>query len=275
MKNTNLRGAVVLAMSATLLACTDMQDDLAIEDEAVATLDDDEPTLMPLMVQLYQDVNYRGDVRRAYKSEPMLGHGQGCTPGLWFGDVVSSVMVHRGPDYGVWRAKHGGKEPYVYLHQDNLYRGRRLALTIGGYPDLRDLDFENVASSMSIEPEALPPADLREPTEDAWWPVSPFSVILEAHTEPYSLRCSNPNYKMTIVGIVEDIGRDYGAAFNDKISSIDIVRGSNYDPYKIFTLYDDPGYSSYRHQFLHGYANLEDLRDRGRDNKISSVTIQH
>jgi hypothetical protein len=250
-------------------------DDVAAETEQVAADGVSEkavtPTLVPLVVELWQDFNYSGDVRYVIRQEGRLGHGSGCTPGLAFGDVVSSVKVRKGPDFDEWKARWG--TPYVYLYQDDLFHGRRLALTVGGYPDLRDLDFENVASSISLPSLSQPPADVREP-HAIYGEQGPVSVILEAHTEPQNLRCVNRNYKMTILGNQVNIDRDFGAAFNDKISSIDVLRGTNFDASNKVTLYVDSVYRGYKYGFYHDVERLADLRDLDIDNAISSIRLE-
>ena len=290
MKNWMFRGAGLIAMSTSLLACVGMEDDmvadtddLAAEADAVAAetdelLADDSvsekavtPKLVPLVVELYQDFNYTGDVRYVYRQEGYLGNSVGCSPGLGFADTVSSVKVRKGPDFEEWQERWG--TPYVYLFQDDLYRGRRLALTIGGYPDLRDLDFENKASSVEIPSLSLPPADLREPSINVA-PHGPVSVIIEAHTEPQHLRCSRPNQKMTILRSQSDISRDFGAAFQDKISSIDIIRGTSFDATNKLTLYVNANYSGYKYGVYHDSASLPDLRDLDIDNAISSIILE-
>ena len=279
MKTWMLRSASLIAMSTSLLACVGVEDDMAAETDDVAAVGDEVsekaagPTLLPLVVELYQDMDYGGDRRHVIRQEGMLGHGDGCTPGLWFGDVVSSVKVRKGPDYDAWVAQNSGRRPYVYLYQDDLYRGRRLALTIGGYPDLRDLDFENVASSISIQGSTLPPADLREPTRSA--PAHPpVSVILEAHTEPQNLRCIKRNYKMTLLGTAMFIDRFYGSAFHDKLSSIDVLRGTNFDPTKRFTLCVNEACDGYQHGFYHDTSLVPDLRDLSIDNAVSAILVE-
>jgi hypothetical protein len=275
-----IRGAVALAMATPLLACADLPDDAVVEDEAVAVAaqdadDEEEPTLIPLVVTLYQHPDFYGEHRLAYKSEAYLGHGQECVPGLGFDDTVSSVRVRKGPDYDEWRRRHDNQAPYVYLHQDHLYRGRRIALTMGGYPDLRDLYFENMASSLTIQPEPQRPANLREPTDRMIHEVDPVSIILEAHTEPRHLRCSGHDEKMTLIWSTPNIGRAYGSAFDDKLSSIDILRASAFDPNLTFVLYGDPDYSYVRQRgFYHDSQSIDDLGDRTIDNMVSSILIR-
>jgi hypothetical protein len=291
MKNWMLRGAGLIAMSTSLLACVGMEDDLAAEtgdvvsetdavdegDLAAAAGDVSEkavaPKLVPLVVELWQDFNYTGDVRYVIKQEAYFGNSVGCTPGLGFENTVSSVRVRKGPDYDAYVAQNSGRKPYVMLYQDALFNGRRLALDIGGYPDLRLLDFENKATSIALDVSTLPPADLREPTHGAATH-GPISVILEAHTEPLSSRCTRNNQKMTILRSKSNIDRDFGSAFNDKISSIDLVPGTSYDVTNKVTLHFDPNFAGYRHGFYQDVTQIADFRDLGIDNEISSIAIE-
>jgi hypothetical protein len=278
MTNQTIRGALALAMATSLLACAELPDDVAVEDEAVATAAQDksadQPTLIPLVVTLYEHPNYEGYRRDAYENEPFVGRGEGCSPGLGFENVTTSVQVRRGPDYDRWMREHGGHKPYVYLHQDDLYRGRRIALTVGGYPDLRDLYFDNQVSSLSIQPESMPPANLREPAETVRL-VDPVSIILEAHTEPSHLRCSGNDEKMTLIWGNFYIRAFYGPAFDNRFSSIDILRGTRFDPNMVFWLYDDlHDEGSRRRGFYHDEPSIPDLRDYHLDDQISAIGIQ-
>jgi hypothetical protein len=287
MKNWMLRGIGMMAMSTSLLACVGMEDDLALEtDESVTESEDGTmetekdltaasvvERLVPLVVELYEDVNYGGDRRNVIDDESMLGQGAGCTAGLAFGNVVSSVKVRKGPDYATWVAAHGGAKPYVYLYENNSFDGRRLALGIGGYPDLRTLSFHDKASSIAIVTTAQPPADLNVAPQTAAT-FGAISVILEAHTSIVSKRCTEDDYKLTLLRSAWDISRDYGSTFNDRISSIDVIPGSSFDESKELTLYVHSQYQGFHDGFYHGDGSITDLRDYGLDNVISSIWLQ-
>jgi hypothetical protein len=287
MKNWMLRGIGLMAMSTSLLACVGMEDDLALETDELAT-EAEEGTMttekdltaaaaarrqVPLVVELYQDANYGGDRRTVIGDESMLGHGSGCTAGLWFGDVVSSVKVRKGPDYAAWVASNGGAKPYVYLYENNGFGGRRVALDVGGYPDLGTLSFADKASSIAIVTTAQPPADLNQAPRTAP-DFGRISVILEAHTSITSKRCNEANYKMTLLRSAWDIARDYGAAFNDKISSIDVIPGTSFDGNKELTLFVNSQYQGFHDGFYHGHGAINDLRVYGLNDVISSVQLQ-
>ena len=289
MKNVMIRAFGLMAISTSLLACVGADGEVATEEELVSdgselTLDEKAftaaavtPKLVPLVVQLYQDFNYGGDFRKVIENEKVLGLGSGCFSGLGFENATSSVHVRKGPDYDAWVASHDGAKPYVYLFEHNSFGGRRVALEVGGYPDLRQLGFENLASSVQIVTAAQPPADLNDSHETA--PDNGrISVILQAYTEPFSIFCGPDKpagHKMTILRSEWDIGRDYGSAFQDKISRIDIIPGTAYDPTKTFTVYEDEHYQGFHDGFYHSIRRLADLRDYGLDNQISSIHLEY
>src|SRR5215469_9630020 len=106
--------------------------------------------MIPLIVVLWENVNYGGRKRLLFEDTPNLGL-------LGFNDTASAIGIHPGPDYAAWQAANGGQAPFALLYKDNDYQGSGMGLA-GGVNTLVLLppfDFNDSISSVRINPPIL------------------------------------------------------------------------------------------------------------------------
>lgn len=96
---------------------------------------------IPLVVVLYQEINYNGPKRYFVEENGDLTSNN-------FNDLASSVIVYAGPDYDSYKADNGGQEPTVTLYQDASYYGPKIVLKVGKYSSLVGYNLNDKISSV-------------------------------------------------------------------------------------------------------------------------------
>ena len=175
---------------------------------------------IPLVVVLWEHYNFVGRRRTIIQDTPNL-YLQG------FNDVVSSVVVHPGPNYDAWKAAHAGKEPTVGLYEHFYYGGAVLTLTVGEYRNIFALaNFNDILSSIRFNPVPPIPGTFQ-----------PIRVVAEIFADP--------NFSGFRAVIVENVGhlQNYaGDLFNDAITSIKVYEGPNFQLGDQAHFYPHPDY---------------------------------
>ena len=164
------------------------------------------PVVIPrLIVEVFQHVNFRGRMGYVLEPVPHTGH-------IGFQDNISSLRVYKGPNFS------GSPNYKVNLYQHVNYKGKKLALGPGFYPNLHDVAFNFADRISSINFGSS--IDVVGPE----WGTIPIIVECYEHVE----------YKGKKITILRDIAnlRDPqgGTWFEDRISSIRIFKGPNFPP---------------------------------------------
>jgi hypothetical protein len=222
------------------------------------------PAVVPLVVEVYQHSNFTGNRRNIVFDEPRFANSVGCQRGLNFENVVTSVMVRKGPDYATFKAAHG--EPYAVLYEHPSFQGRRLILTVGGYSNLVDESFENLTSSLKFTTVGI---DVRDPDVTNPTPMAPLTAIIEAHTAAVEDRCQVQDYVLTIVRTSGDIKRDFGNTFNDTLSWVEIIPARGFNPDSVITVFEHNEFTGHHDgwRFNDRFTHLENL---GLEDDVSS-----
>lgn len=164
------------------------------------------PVVIPrLIVEAFQHRNFRG--RMGYILEPVPHTGR-----IGFQDNISSLRIYKGPNFS------GSPNYKVLLYQHVNYKGKKLALGPGFYPNLHDIayNFADRISSINFGStiEVVGPE----------WGTIPMIVDCYEHVE----------FKGKKITILRDIAnlRDPqgGTWFEDRISSIRIFKGPDFPP---------------------------------------------
>ena len=162
------------------------------------------PVVIPrLIVEVFQHVNFRGRMGYVVEPVPFTAH-------IGFQDNISSLRVYKGPNFS------SNPNYKVILHQHRDYRGKKLALSPGFYPNLHDVafNFADRVSSISFGSsiEVIGPE----------WGTIPLIVDCYEHVE----------FRGKKITILRDIAnlRDAqgGSWFEDRISSIRIFKGPDF-----------------------------------------------
>ena len=164
------------------------------------------PVVIPrLIVEVFQHVNFRGRMGYVLEPVPHTGH-------IGFQDNISSLRVYKGPNFS------GSPNYKVNLYQHVNFKGKKLALGPGFYPNLHDVAFNFADRISSINFGSS--IDVVGPE----WGTIPIIVECYEHVE----------YKGKKITILRDIAnlRDPqgGTWFEDRISSIRIFKGPNFPP---------------------------------------------
>ncbi len=162
------------------------------------------PVVIPrLIVEVFQHTNYRG--RMGYVVEPVP-----FTGGIGFQDNISSLRVYKGPSFS------SNPNYKVILHQHRDYRGKRLALGPGFYPNLHDTayNFADRISSINFG------SSLDVPGPE--WGTIPLIVDCYEHVE---FRGRKITILRDIINLRDPQG---GTWFEDRISSIRIFKGPDF-----------------------------------------------
>ena len=162
------------------------------------------PIVIPrLVVEVFQHTNFRG--RMGYVVEPVQQ-----TRTIGFQDNISSVRVYKGPNFS------SNPNYKVILYQHSNFRGKKLALGPGFYPNLHDTayNFADRISSINFGStlEVVGPE----------WGTIPMIVDCYEHVE----------FRGRKITILRDIAnlRDAqgGTWFEDRISSIRIFKRTRF-----------------------------------------------
>ncbi len=164
------------------------------------------PVVIPrLIVEVFQHVNFRG--RMGYVLEPVPHTGR-----IGFQDNISSLRVFKGPNFS------GSPNYKALLYQHVNYKGKKLPLGPGFYPNIHDVAFNFADRISSINFGST--IDVVGPE----WGTIPLIVDCYEHVE----------FKGKKITILRDIAnlRDPqgGTWFEDRISSIRIFKGPDFPP---------------------------------------------
>jgi hypothetical protein len=285
MTRTSICILTALALSSSLLACA--TDDLAVLDEEEAIVRAGEadfsastarnvdpsatieaaaadPLIVPLVVELYDDPGFQGARRNIVVDEPIFAAGDRCERTIQFENVTSAVIVREGPDYATYKAAHG--EPYAVLYEHPSFQGRRLVLGVGGYSNLVRHSFENLTSSLKFTNSAVA---IVAPDVPSVTPMRPLTAIIEAHDLRFDRLCDSMDPVLTLVRTSGDLGRDFGARWNDDISYLEIIPTGSFNPSGELTVYQHDEFTGHADgwRFDERYIKLEEF---GIDQTISS-----
>jgi hypothetical protein len=97
---------------------------------------------IPLVLVLWQDVNYLGTQRQVLGDTESLAFAR-------FDNMASAIGVHPGPGYAAYKARYG-LEPTVTLYENPNFSGRSITLATGCYSNLVNLGFNDLASSVQF-----------------------------------------------------------------------------------------------------------------------------
>ena len=238
------------------------------------------PLEIPLFVALWDGADFEGPMQHIVRDEPDLGPGWvragRCRSGPNFDDRTSSVGLHMGPDYEAWRARHGGRGPYVILWSEPGFRGSHVTLQLGIYGDLSTYGLDDAVSSVQFVADApdlaVPAAYHRAP------PGVPVMIAsaLRLHTASRSraTHCREPDQvTLLLQGGEPDIASRHGAPFDGTISWIEVLKGPGYDPRKTFSLFSETLHHGEAIHFLYGVGEV-DLGAHGFDDRVRSVRMQ-
>lgn len=164
------------------------------------------PVVIPrLIVEVFQHTNFRG--RMGYVLEPVPHTGR-----IGFQDNISSLRVFKGPNFS------GSPNYKALLYQHVNYKGKKLALGPGFYPNIHDVAFNFADRISSINFGST--IDVVGPE----WGTIPVIVDCFEHVE----------FKGKKITILRDIAnlRDPqgGTWFEDRISSIRMFKGPDFPP---------------------------------------------
>ena len=162
------------------------------------------PVVIPrLIVEVFQHTNFRGRMGYIVEPVPFTGH-------IGFQDNISSLRVYKGPNFS------SNPNYKVILHQHRDYRGKRLALGPGFYPNLHDTayNFADRISSINFG------STLEVPGPE--WGTIPLIVDCYEHVE-------FRGRKITILRDIANLRDPQGGTwFEDRISSIRIFKGPDF-----------------------------------------------
>ena len=162
------------------------------------------PVVVPrLIVEIFQHTNFRGRMGYVVEPVPFTGH-------IGFQDNISSLRVYKGPSFS------SNPNYKVILHQHRDYRGKRLALGPGFYPNLHDTayNFADRISSINFG------SSLEVPGPE--WGTIPLIVDCYEHVE---FRGRKITILRDIINLRDPQG---GSWFEDRISSIRIFKGPDF-----------------------------------------------
>ena len=175
---------------------------------------------IPLIVVLYEHCGFTG--KKRFVTTDVCDFAAG---GIDFNDKVSSITVHKGPDYQNWKNANGGREPQVTLYQDGDYNGLNISFTIGKYDSLNNYSFSDKVSSLKFfnDKSTVPPIsplDVRE--------VNKIYLVSRLYLD---IGFSGYYIELLSTGIPEfDNIDNYYAVFdfNDRTSSLTVSKGPNW-----------------------------------------------
>ena len=162
------------------------------------------PVVVPrLIVELFQHTNFRGRMGYVVEPVPFTAH-------IGFQDNISSVRVYKGPSF----SSNPNYKVILYQHRD--FRGKKLALGPGFYPNLHDTAFNFADRISSINFGSS--LDVAGPE----WGTIPLIVDCYEHVE-------FRGKKITILRDIANLRDPQGGTwFEDRISSIRIFKGPDF-----------------------------------------------
>ena len=164
------------------------------------------PVVIPrLIVEVFQHIDYRG--RMGYVIEPVPHTGS-----IGFQDNISSVRVYKGPNFA------SNPNYKVILHEHANFKGRKLALGPGFYPNLHDVAYNFADRVSSINFGAV------LETAGPEWGTVPVIVECFEHVE-------FGGHKITILRDIANLRDAQGGTwFEDRVSSVRIFKGPDFPP---------------------------------------------
>ena len=164
------------------------------------------PVVIPrLIVEVFQHTNFRG--RMGYVLEPVPHTGR-----IGFQDNISSLRVFKGPNFS------GSPNYKALLYQHVNYKGKKLPLGPGFYPNIHDVAFNFADRISSINFGST--IDVVGPE----WGTIPLIVDCYEHVE-------FRGKKITILRDIANLRDPQGGTwFEDRISSIRIFKGPDFPP---------------------------------------------
>lgn len=162
------------------------------------------PIVVPrLIVELFQHTNFRGRMGYVVEPVPFTAH-------IGFQDNISSLRVYKGPSF----SSNPNYKVILYQHRD--FRGKKLALGPGFYPNLHDTAFNFADRISSINFGSS--LDVAGPE----WGTIPLIVDCYEHVE-------FRGKKITILRDIANLRDPQGGTwFEDRISSIRIFKGPDF-----------------------------------------------
>ena len=162
------------------------------------------PVVVPrLIVEIFQHTNFRGRMGYVVEPVPFTAH-------IGFQDNISSLRVYKGPNFS------SNPNYKVILHQHRDFRGKKLALGPGFYPNLHDTAFNFADRISSINFGSS--LDVAGPE----WGTVPLIVDCYEHVE-------FRGKKITILRDIANLRDPQGGTwFEDRISSIRIFKGPDF-----------------------------------------------
>lgn len=152
-----------------------------------------------LVVEVFEHVNYQGRKITLIESIPN-------TTEIGAQDVISSIKIYQGPGFTA------SPNYKAIFHEHEKYKGRRLVLAPGFYPNIHEIpyNFGDAITSISFSPAA-------HPTPPVYGAVP---VLIEVFSDvDFSGRRSL---------IMRDVSSMFEIGMNDMISSVRIQRGPNF-----------------------------------------------
>jgi hypothetical protein len=152
-----------------------------------------------LVVEVFEHVNYHGRKITLVESIPN-------TTEIGAQDVISSIKIYQGPGFSA------SPNYKAIFHEHEKYKGRRLVLAPGFYPNIHEIpyNFGDAITSISFSPAA-------HPTPPVYGAVP---VVIEVFSDvDFSGRRSL---------IMRDVSSMFEVGMNDMISSVRIQRGPNF-----------------------------------------------
>ena len=162
------------------------------------------PVVVPrLIVELFQHTNFRGRMGYVVEPVPFTAH-------IGFQDNISSLRIYKGPNF----SSNPNYKVILYQHRD--FRGKKLALGPGFYPNLHDTAFNFADRISSINFGSS--LDVAGPE----WGTIPLIVDCYEHVE-------FRGKKITILRDIANLRDPQGGTwFEDRISSIRIFKGPDF-----------------------------------------------
>ena len=162
------------------------------------------PVVVPrLIVEIFQHTNFRGRMGYVVEPVPFTAH-------IGFQDNISSLRVYKGPNF----SSNPNYKVILYQHRD--FRGKKLALGPGFYPNLHDTAFNFADRISSINFGSS--LDVAGPE----WGTIPLIVDCYEHVE-------FRGKKITILRDIANLRDPQGGTwFEDRISSIRIFKGPDF-----------------------------------------------
>lgn len=152
-----------------------------------------------LVVEVFEHVNYHGRKITLVESIPN-------TTEIGAQDVISSIKIYQGPGFSA------SPNYKAIFHEHEKYKGRRLVLAPGFYPNIHEIpyNFGDAITSISFSPAA-------HPTPPVYGAVP---VVIEVFSDvDFSGRRSL---------LMRDVSSMFEIGMNDTISSVRIQRGPNF-----------------------------------------------